>query len=126
MVWLVQAVEKQGEDSSKLGKWRLIARSDEGGGVHGLCDHDHDSLEEACNCPDAIRNKQMITGIHRAPLRPTNADLAAIAYKAYGDSTGNKNYRGEPMPEYEALPDSIRAAWEAAVGAVEQRLNLSK
>lgn len=41
-------------------------------------------------------------------------ELARRTYKAYGESTGNKNFRGEEMPEFDALPDSIKAAWKAA------------
>ncbi len=41
-------------------------------------------------------------------------DLAASAYRAYAASTGNKNYRGEPMPAFEDLPRPIQIAWEAA------------
>ena len=44
--------------------------------------------------------------------------LAMGAYAAYGRSTGNKNFRGEPMPTWEALPESIREAWRAAVESV--------
>jgi hypothetical protein len=43
------------------------------------------------------------------------SDIAASAYRAYAASTGNKNFRGEPMPDFSALPQSIRTAWEAAV-----------
>jgi hypothetical protein len=42
-------------------------------------------------------------------------DIAASAYRAYAASTGNKNFRGEPMPAFDALPVSIQTAWEAAV-----------
>jgi hypothetical protein len=41
-------------------------------------------------------------------------DLAKGAYAAYGLSTNNKNFRGEEMPTWEALPEAIRAAWKAA------------
>lgn len=43
------------------------------------------------------------------------SDIAASAYAAYGHSTGNKNFRGEPMPSWDQLPAAIRTAWEAAV-----------
>lgn len=43
------------------------------------------------------------------------SDIAASAYRAYAASTGNKNYRGEPMPAFEALPTAIQTAWQAAV-----------
>lgn len=42
-------------------------------------------------------------------------DIAKSAYKAYAASTGNKNYQGLPMPEFEDLPQKIQTAWEASV-----------
>lgn len=45
-------------------------------------------------------------------------DLAKVAYRAYGETTDFKNYRGEPMPEWENLGARIQAAWLAAAGAV--------
>jgi len=37
------------------------------------------------------------------------------AYNAGGDpSTANKNYRGEPCPAWEDLPENIQAKWTAA------------
>lgn len=42
-------------------------------------------------------------------------DIAASAYRAYAASTGNKNFRGDPMPAFGDLPPAIRTAWEAAV-----------
>lgn len=45
-------------------------------------------------------------------------DIAASAYRAYAASTGNKNFRGDPMPEFRDLPQPIRTAWEAAVRQV--------
>jgi len=43
------------------------------------------------------------------------SDIAASAYRAYAASTGNKNFRGEPMPEFADLPQPIKTAWQAAV-----------
>jgi len=45
-------------------------------------------------------------------------ELARRAYHAYGEVTGGKNYRGEPMPAWEDLGETIQAAWRAAVAAV--------
>lgn len=42
------------------------------------------------------------------------SDVAKHAYMAYAASTGNKNFRGETMPEYMDLPRPIQIAWEAA------------
>lgn len=49
---------------------------------------------------------------------PAWTDVAASAYRAYAASTGNKNFRGEPMPTFDALPLPIRTAWEAAARQV--------
>lgn len=50
--------------------------------------------------------------------------IAASAYKAYSASTGNKNYRGEPMPLWSDLPAAIQVAWEAAARQVGACLQL--
>jgi hypothetical protein len=49
---------------------------------------------------------------------PPWRDIAASAYRAYSASTDNKNFRGEEMPQWDALPQAIRIAWEAAVRQV--------
>ena len=35
------------------------------------------------------------------------------AYQAYGSVTNWKNYKGDPMPTFEALPLKIQEAWGA-------------
>lgn len=40
--------------------------------------------------------------------------IAKMGYEAYSKSTGNKNFRGEEMPKWEALPEAIQTAWIAA------------
>lgn len=40
--------------------------------------------------------------------------IAASAYRAYGQSVGNKNHQGLPMPAWEDLPASIQIAWVCA------------
>jgi hypothetical protein len=47
--------------------------------------------------------------------------LARAAYQAYGEETGGKNYRGEPMPAWDDLGDKIQSAWRRAVSAVVVR-----
>jgi len=47
----------------------------------------------------------------------TPLDYAKIAYAAYGATTDHKNYQGLPMPEWDALSDTIKAAWIAAATA---------
>ena len=51
-------------------------------------------------------------------------EIAASAYRAYAASTGNKNFRGEPMPEFDQLPTPIKTAWEAAVRQAGLCLNI--
>lgn len=41
-----------------------------------------------------------------------------IAYTAYGRVTGFKNFQGNPMPTYDALPLTIKDAWNAAANAI--------
>lgn len=48
----------------------------------------------------------------------TPESRARIAYTAYGRKTGFKNYRGEPMPQFDDLPEAIREAWIAAAGVI--------
>lgn len=45
--------------------------------------------------------------------------LAEEAYLAYGAVTDFKNFRGEPMPQFKDLPETIQKAWEAAAMRVE-------
>lgn len=48
----------------------------------------------------------------------TQTELAKVAYQAYGDTTGWKNFQGNPMPQWEDLGDMIQAAWVNASQAV--------
>lgn len=45
---------------------------------------------------------------------------AAALYAAYGKTTDFKNYQGNLMPEWDALPEKIRAAWMAAASVSEE------
>lgn len=50
-----------------------------------------------------------------------NEDIerAKYAYNAYGQTTDFKNFQGNPMPAWDALPPKIQEAWvNAAKGAV--------
>ena len=44
----------------------------------------------------------------------TPEDCAREAYQRYGSVTNFKNFRGDPMPEWSALPPKIQEAWVAA------------
>lgn len=48
----------------------------------------------------------------------TPADYGQIAYAAYGDATGHRNYQGLPMPSWDDLTETIRWAWTKAAEAV--------
>ena len=49
---------------------------------------------------------------------PFDVALARVAYRGYGETTDFKNFQGNPMPEFDALPEKIRQAWANAVLAV--------
>lgn len=48
--------------------------------------------------------------------------MAKLAYAAYGQATGNKNFQGNPMPTWDALGETIQGAWIAASTAVYEYL----
>lgn len=52
------------------------------------------------------------------PAQPESREVARAraerAYLRYGNATDFKNVRGEPMPDFSALPNIIQLAWEAA------------
>jgi hypothetical protein len=45
-------------------------------------------------------------------------ELAKIAYASYGKMTDFKNFRGDPMLEWDDLGEAIQGAWVAAAAAV--------
>lgn len=51
-----------------------------------------------------------------------HSSLAQVAYAAYGQSTENKNFLGDPMPAWEDLPEAIKSAWVAAAAAVAEEV----
>lgn len=53
-----------------------------------------------------------------AKAGPPSSDIAASAYRAYGFNRDWKDWRGQPMPQWNELPAHIRTAWEAAVRQV--------
>ena len=54
MAWWIQVREIADAEGQPTGKFRKTAKSDEdGGGPFGLCDHEHETIKEAENCPDA-------------------------------------------------------------------------
>ncbi len=51
---------------------------------------------------------------------PPPHELAQLAYAAYGAATGGRNFRGDPMPDWDDLGHAIQHAWIAAAGAVQR------
>lgn len=47
-------------------------------------------------------------------MRVTLEAVARAAYAAYGETTGHKNFRGDPMPDWADLGDTIQRAWRNA------------
>lgn len=116
-MWTVEPRELKPAGS---GIFHLVAESDEGGGVVGCCAHLHRTPEEARDCPAAQENAASITGI-RLPPKPAVAELAKVAFEAYGASTGGKTWDGKPIPPFEVIAERtphVARAWEAAVAAV--------
>lgn len=52
-------------------------------------------------------------------------ELAQEGYLAYGDTTGNKNYQGLPMPEWSDLPGLIKQAWTNVAARIAHLARLS-
>ena len=60
---------------------------------------------------------------------PDVADLARVAFEAYGQSTGGKTWDGKPIPPFETIRERtphVAAAWEAAVVAVLNKLESAR
>lgn len=50
------------------------------------------------------------------PIEISRARAAYNAYNAGGDpATANKNFRGEPCPAWDDLPQNVRDKWVAAI-----------
>lgn len=57
MAWWIKVLELAVDQQQGTGKYRLTATSDEdGGGPYGLCEHEHNSPEEAQSCSEAREN----------------------------------------------------------------------
>jgi hypothetical protein len=41
-------------------------------------------------------------------------EISRVAYRAFGDAVDWKNFRGDPMPDFDSLPPRIRGAWLAS------------
>lgn len=74
MAWNVQVLEITDEHGHGTDKYRKVAHSDEEGGMHPLCEHQHDSIDAAAHCPEALAKTVEITGVPDG----SNADRAAL------------------------------------------------
>lgn len=45
-------------------------------------------------------------------------NLAQVAYEAYAEHQGWKNYQGNPIPQWDEVREDIKQAWQAAVDAI--------
>lgn len=49
-------------------------------------------------------------------------ELARIAYNAYGENRDWTNFKGDPMPKWEVLPEPQQIGWIAVAVAVRNVL----
>ncbi len=62
-MWMVQPMQIADAEGKPTGRWRLTARSDEGGGgPFGDSSHDHATAEEADNCEACDEFTAAVTG----------------------------------------------------------------
>lgn len=57
------------------------------------------------------------------------SELTALAremYEAYGGYTDWKNFQGNPMPQWNELPERIQKAWETAAQASKPVIELDE
>ncbi|MBW4578773.1 MAG: hypothetical protein KME42_04260 [Tildeniella nuda ZEHNDER 1965/U140] len=79
MVWNVQVLEITDEHGHGIDKYRRVANSSDEGGMHPLCEHQHDSIDEADHCPEALAKTVEITGIPDGSNANRAAQLEAEA-----------------------------------------------
>lgn len=54
--------------------------------------------------------------------QPLNTqDLGKLAFEAYCTMQDGKSHNGQPIPQWDALKPSVKAAWEMAAVAVASR-----
>lgn len=60
--------------------------------------------------------------IHKVKARLASFSVAAVLarelYLAYCESSGWKNFRGEPCPPWDELPEAVRTHWTAVASYV--------
>ena len=53
-------------------------------------------------------------------IQPIEIVLAKRAYKTYGKAVDFKNYQGNPMPEFDELPEKIKNAWIQVIKEIDR------
>jgi len=115
MAWLVQPLERKNAAGQPSGLWHLTASSDEGGGFHVGCGHDHGSAEEAQNCEEARVNIGRVTGFPHRDSAPTAEQrlvraLASLRALQEGAAAAMPSFEGN-----EAIYDFLCAIHREAV-----------
>lgn len=76
----------------------------------------NDELKDRDNARKVAEGlKQDVEG---TPTDDPKTALARKAYHAYGKVTDFKNFQGNPMPEFDDLPETIKQAWREAAHTV--------
>lgn len=65
-------------------------------------------------------NEHLCNSIEQSTNINEGDSLGKQAYKAYSRTTDNKNFQGNPMPDWNDLPETIRKAWENASQEIEK------
>lgn len=74
MAWFVQALEMKNGLGEGSGIWHLCAESDEGGGFHVGCRHEHHTALDAQDCEEAKINIGVVTGFPVREDEPTDGE----------------------------------------------------
>lgn len=83
----------------------------EGHQVDDVKVHTGEQLLELWMKPVAAVTVTEIDGPEPRLAEPLEVARGRCAYFAYGRTTDFKNHQGNPMPEFDKLPDTIRQAW---------------
>jgi hypothetical protein len=73
---------------------------------------------------DAAAASNTPRGVYEAHCTAATLQMAKKMYMAYCENSGNKNFRGEECPTWEALPTEVRSHWCAACIAGLPHLNV--
>lgn len=80
--------------------------------------HPRDAIEAAVRGVMIKTGEEALSDEFAAAEKRRAGSQGRVGYEAYCRSAGNKNYRGEECPAWDALPEAIRTHWEAAADAI--------